>query len=120
MDSPHTWSAGQGSDCRPLPARDQTSNLWVSIGNGAVLRRSPAGDWTVYDESSGVPYVYISCLAQEANGTIWAGSLDDGVYRFTGDRFTAVRKEDGLSANDIRSLYPDREGNLWIGTRIGG
>jgi ligand-binding sensor domain-containing protein len=99
---------------------DQSSNLWVSIGNGAILRRNPAGDWKIYDESNGVPYVYISCLTQEANGTIWAGSLDNGVYRFAGDHFTAVRMEDGLSANDIRSLYPDREGNLWIGTRIGG
>jgi signal transduction histidine kinase len=46
--------------------------------------------------------------------------LDDGLYCFQEGRFIALRKEHGLSANDIRSLYQDREGNLWVGTRTGG
>ena len=62
----------------------------------------------------------VTCLAQEADGTLWAGSLDDGLYGFQAGRFVALRKEQGLSANDIRSLCPDREGNLWVGTRTGG
>jgi ligand-binding sensor domain-containing protein/signal transduction histidine kinase len=98
---------------------DQSSNLWVSIGNGSVLRRRN-GEWIAYTESDGLPFAYITCMAQEANGAIWAGSLDYGLYRFDAGHFTAIREENGLSADDIRSLCPDGEGNLWVGTRIGG
>ena len=55
-----------------------------------------------------------------ANGTIWAGSLDAGLYRFDGTRFHAIQQREGLSAEDIASLHADREGNLWVGTRGGG
>lgn len=99
---------------------DQSGNLWVSIGNGVVLCRQPDQKWVTYGETNGVPFVYVTCLAQEADGTLWAGSLDDGLYRFGQGRFTPIRKDDGLSANDIRSLCPDSEGNLWVGTRTGG
>jgi ligand-binding sensor domain-containing protein/signal transduction histidine kinase len=98
---------------------DQASNLWVSIGNGSVLCRQH-GEWITYTEADGVPFDYITCLTQEADGTIWAGSLDVGLYRFDGGHFDGIGKKDGLSADDIRSLCPDREGNLWVGTRIGG
>jgi signal transduction histidine kinase len=37
-----------------------------------------------------------------------------------GDTFLAVREKDGLSGNAIRSMLADREGNLWVGTRISG
>lgn len=98
---------------------DQASNVWVSIGNGTVLCRKN-DEWISYNEANGLPFDYVTCMAQETDGTIWAGSLDVGLYRFDGERFIRISKEDGLSADDIRSLCPDREGNLWVGTRIGG
>ncbi|MGC9944099.1 MAG: two-component regulator propeller domain-containing protein, partial [Verrucomicrobiota bacterium] len=98
---------------------DQSSNVWVSIGNGIVLCRKH-DQWITYNESNGLPFDYVTCMTQESDGTIWAGSLDVGLYRFDGERFIRIGKEDGLSADDIRSLCPDREGNLWVGTRIGG
>ena len=98
---------------------DDAGNLWASIGNGVILCRRGAV-WGQYDQADGVPYAYVTSLAQEADGTIWAGSLDDGLYRFANGRFIGLRHEQGLSANDIRCLRPDREGNLWVGTRTGG
>jgi ligand-binding sensor domain-containing protein/signal transduction histidine kinase len=98
---------------------DAANRLWVSIGNGVVLCQETNG-WKTYTESNGVPFDYVSCLAQDATGTIWAGSLDVGLYRFDNDHFTMLMQKDGLSANDFRSLYCDREGNLWAGTRTGG
>ena len=99
---------------------DQAGNLWASVGNGTVLCRRPGGEWGQYTETNGLPFAYVTCLAQEADGTLWAGSLDDGLYCFLDGHFVPLRKEQGLSANDIRSLCPDREGNLWVGTRTGG
>ncbi|HEY4416085.1 MAG TPA: two-component regulator propeller domain-containing protein [Verrucomicrobiae bacterium] len=98
---------------------DQMNRLWVSIGNGIVLRRDHK-EWTTYTETNGLPFDYVTCMAQDTDGTIWAGSLDVGLYRFNGEQFVKIGKENGLSTDDIRSLRFDREGNLWVGTRIGG
>jgi len=98
---------------------DRQGALWVSIGNGMVLRRA-SGEWRVFNEDDGLPFAYVTSLTQTADGTLWAGSLDDGLYRLEGGRFQGLHRADQLSAEDIRSLYPDAEGNLWVGTRTGG
>jgi signal transduction histidine kinase/streptogramin lyase len=67
-----------------------------------------------------VPYAYVTCLAEGTEGTIWAGSLDAGLYYFKGEKFHSITKQAGLSGDDIRSLLADREGNLWVGTRSAG
>ena len=98
---------------------DRQGGLWASVGDWKVLRLQE-GQWRVYNQKDGLPYAYVTSLAEGSDGTIWAGSLDDGLYHFDGRRFSPLRREDGLSANDIRSLRIDREGNLWVGTRTGG
>ena len=66
-------------------------------------------------------------------GGLWAGT-DAGVARLEADAgrddmatktprprvFTAFTTRDGLSDNLIRSLFEDREGNVWVGTNTGG
>ncbi len=98
---------------------DRQNRLWVSIGNGTVLCRTN-NQWLTFNETNGLPFAYVTSLTQDSEGTIWAGSLDDGLYRLSGTNFNVLRKQDGLSADDIRSLYCDHEGDLWVGTRTGG
>jgi len=40
---------------------------------------------------------------------------DGGVRRYDGNTFTAFPDVEGLTGNDIYTLYPDRSGALWIG-----
>jgi ligand-binding sensor domain-containing protein/signal transduction histidine kinase len=98
---------------------DRAGNVWVSIGNGKVLCRRADG-WHTFNESVGLPFAYISSLAETDDGTIWAGSLDQGLYYLRDGRFRGVRERDGLSDDAIRSLFADREGHLWVGTRSAG
>ena len=114
--------AGPEMDPRPSPyclLEDRSGNLWASIGNGKVLCRRK-GEWTTYNEADGLPFAYVTSLAESEDGTIWAGSLDQGLYYFDGTRFVAVRARDGLSGDAVRSLLTDREGHLWVGTRTSG
>ena len=125
----HAFRDGQHMICPGPPSNevvyahcilnDRQGRLWVSVGNGKVLCRRDE-QWRVYTQADGLPFPFITSLAEDADGTIWAGSLDEGLYRFDGQRFWAIRKADGLSADDVRSLRADREGNLWVGTRTGG
>ncbi len=91
----------------------------ASVGNGTVLCRRH-GEWNRYTETNGLPFAYVTCLAEDNSNIIWAGSLDDGLYYFEAGRFLPIRKQQGLSANDVRALCPDREGHIWVGTRTGG
>jgi ligand-binding sensor domain-containing protein/signal transduction histidine kinase len=99
---------------------DREGALWAGVGDGRVICRRN-GTWRIYDETNGLPFAYVTSLAEAADGSIWAGSLDNGLYRLEDSHFSVLRQEeDGLSANDICSLLPDGEGNLWVGTRTGG
>ncbi len=64
-------------------------DLRVSIGDGMVLRRH-AGEWTEFNQTNGLPFSYITCLAQGPAGEIWAGSQEEGLYVFRAGRFHAV------------------------------
>jgi PAS domain S-box-containing protein len=95
---------------------DKEGDLWVSIGNGIVLRRH-ADEWTEFNQTSGLPFSYITCLGQGPAGEIWAGSQEEGLFVFRADRFHAVR---GVDAS-IRSVQAGSDGvAVWVGTRTGG
>jgi len=64
-------------------------------------------------------------IAQGHDGCIWSGTYGDGLWRIRDGpehagnphRYTTA---DGLSSDQIRSLYEDPDGTLWIGTFGGG
>ena len=60
-------------------------------------------------------------MIQTRDGYLWVGTRD-GLARFDGVKFTVFQAENnpGLESNDIRALYEDRSGQLWIGTFNGG
>ena len=62
-------------------------------------------------------------LKQDSRGFIWVGTTD-GLNRFDSHTFKVYKHsaEDlgSLSDNIIRTLYEDREGDLWIGTYTSG
>jgi ligand-binding sensor domain-containing protein/signal transduction histidine kinase len=99
---------------------DQGGALWLSTGNGFLLRKK-GGEWQTYDgPTNGVPYNYVPCLAQTANGTLWAGSTGDGLVYLKEDRFIPFTTRNGLSDDYVMCALADREGNLWAGTAVGG
>jgi signal transduction histidine kinase/ligand-binding sensor domain-containing protein len=94
---------------------DREGDLWVSIGNGTVLRRHGA-EWTTFNETHGLPYSFVYCLAQGAGGEIWAGSHEAGLYVLRDGRFHAVPGMD----NAVRAVRMCRDGVMWVGTQTGG
>ncbi|GAA0407610.1 two-component regulator propeller domain-containing protein [Massilia aurea] len=124
-----------GSDLsgRALPVHallvDSQQRLWVGRYGGlerhgqggpgkGALRRFGAGD--------GVGNEWITTLRQDADGTVWVGTHDDGLYRWRlqGDRFDTFRHEvadrHSLGDNFVSALYRDDVGTFWAGTWYGG
>jgi ligand-binding sensor domain-containing protein/signal transduction histidine kinase len=98
---------------------DNQNRLWAGLQSGVILRRDKE-EWTKYGPELGLPKVIINTLAQTADGTIWAGSLDEGLYYLQGARFSALRMNAGLSDDAIVALFVDRQQNIWVGTRSAG
>ena len=94
---------------------DADGEVWAGLGNGMVLRRRE-GAWIEHNESHGVPFSYVHCMAQGVAGEVWAGSHEQGLLVFRGGRFHAVPGTDP----SIRAVMVSRDGVVWVGTLSGG
>jgi ligand-binding sensor domain-containing protein/signal transduction histidine kinase len=95
--------------------RDHIGRIWVGAGDDFVLCRD--GDqWRRYRIPRHLARPYVSALAEEPDGTVWAGSVSEGLFQFKAGKIAAVSASSGLSDNSVEALLVDREGNLWVGT----
>ena len=63
---------------------------------------------------------FVVTLSEGQDGAIWAGTYGKDLWRVKGDQRIQYTTADGLSSDQIRSLYQDAQGTLWIGTFGGG
>ncbi len=97
-----------------------SGTAWASLdGTGPQLglRYYSGGKWTSY----AVPgfdraRVRPGNLRVDRLGSLWVGTMNDGVYRICGGVADHYGVSDGLSGNGVASLFEDREGNIWVAT----
>lgn len=97
---------------------DRRGNLWAGLPDGIVLCRTNGG-WRQYGAADGLPTT-ITCLAEGPDGSIWAGLGRGGLFCFPTNRAPYHCPEPRLLNEGVRSLWFDREGNLWVGTIAAG
>ena len=65
------------------------------------------------------PKVAVASLQIDELGSVWIGTVTQGLMRL-GDRgLERFGTSDGLPNNRVASLFSDREGSLWVGTNAG-
>jgi len=76
-----------------------------------------AQQWEVFDMvTAGFPSTTVQCLAQDAQGRIWAGT-DWGLCVYDGVNWEVWQSGNtGLPENDITALAFDAQDRLWVGT----
>ena len=101
-------------------ATDKNDNLWIGTGGGGAYK---------YDGISFQPYLteigwkyegsfqnWIPFIRKDNKGNMWFASMSNGgVNQFNGEKFTQYLLEDGLSDNQVRTIYCDKSGKIWIG-----
>ncbi len=97
---------------------DRAGRLWVALPSGlSELERR--GARTVI---AGGPLLNDSMvvLCETRDGSLWAGSYGQGLWRLKNGQTQRFTTSDGLASDQIRSLAEDSDGTLWIGTFGGG
>jgi ligand-binding sensor domain-containing protein/signal transduction histidine kinase len=74
----------------------------------------------VWLSENGLPQNTVQAITQTRDGYIWIGT-QDGLARFDGVKFEIFDKQNTphLQSNDIRALFTDGSGTLWIATSLG-
>ncbi|MBI1808190.1 MAG: hypothetical protein HYR76_14215 [Ignavibacteria bacterium] len=98
---------------------DHQGNLWVGMGEHYVLRIRGRDVVTSRTFSGSTTW-----LTHDGNGTLWAGGYE-GISSIPIDQFESApyityTTMNGLPENTVRSIYVDREQNLWVGGRDRG
>ena len=71
----------------------------------------------IYDNDSGIDSVSCNAVVQSDDGYILIGTYT-GLYRFDGSGFTLMDADKGI--NNVRTLFVDSLGRLWVGTNDNG
>lgn len=67
----------------------------------------------------------LTAIMKDSHKNVWIGTYNSGVnfvdrHRKKFENFQINFKEDGLYNNNIRALFQDSEGAIWVGTKEGG
>ena len=59
-------------------------------------------------------------IADDKQGNLWTGTIDNGVWRYDGKTVTNYTTKHGLGIDFIWTIYKDKNGKLWFGTAGAG
>ncbi len=98
--------------------QDRAGKLWVATPAG-VLQLEGAKPRVAIPGGSQLNNDAV-VLCNTHDGSLWAGTYGDGLWRMNHGQLRLYTVADGLSSNQIRSLVEGSDGTLWIGTFGGG
>ena len=103
--------------------KSKAGEIYVGTGTGLYRYNKVKDNFSlVRDVPETLHYVSIT---EDGNGTIWAGSLRDGLYYFNpskhskGSYISDPNNRQSLSNNSVNSLFIDSRNNLWVATEGG-
>jgi len=99
---------------------DSAGRIWLALPNGLGQLRGNEFRTAVPAANPGMLEGAFVTLAEAEDHSLWAGTIQGGLWRVTPSGNQLYTTADGLGSNLIRSLYPDKDGTLWIGTIGGG
>jgi len=109
--------------------KDNAGIIWIGTNGGGVnkldFKKSRFRFITLPDNNSDGNPVMIYSILEDKKGYLWIGTYGNGVYRFNPSRNRFVKFTNNaddphsLIDNRIRTIYQDRDGDIWISTDQG-
>ena len=106
--------------------QDRAGAIWIGAeeGGGVVRYENGEFDSSYADRIRKVlpnspPAVIARTFAEDAEGGLYVGLVfrDSGVIEIKDGAVTALYSKPIFETSEVFSVYPDNEGNLWVGTR---
>jgi len=97
-------------------AEDADGSLWAGTHAGKLWQLRE-GKWIAQNSIS--ISNSITAIVPAPDGVVWVGSEGAGLIRLEHNVATIFDKNSGLPSENIRALYLDAQGTLWIGTAAG-
>ena len=96
----------------------ETSDGAFWFGTSVGLARFQNGETTLFANQKGLGEA-VKAIIESKSGGLWIASAG-GVTRFQNGELKNYTEADGLPSDNVRALYEDADGVLWIGTYDGG
>ena len=118
------WTTEDGLPSNAITDVMQDRDGYIYFGTYGGMVRFDGLDFSIYNKETGGGYGFISARAlfQAADGAIWVGSNDEGIFRIVMDsdeKILSFTTENGLPNNSVRSIAQDARGNIWVATAGG-
>lgn len=99
-------------------AIDNKQNLWAAgLGGVSVIKDDKRQ--RVITPQQGCPSIYVTCIKQSPDGTMWVGTKA-GVVRFYKDgKHSLLFSRRWLMNDNVNDIAFDGDGNAWIATQQG-
>jgi diguanylate cyclase (GGDEF)-like protein len=91
----------------------------VAVSSGWELWRLEPGQRFARDGRHDRGLGELGLVAGDRDGSLWAGSVDTGLWRLRGEAVERIDAALGLPQNRVSAWLQDREGSVWIGTSAG-
>lgn len=100
-------------------AQDTAGRLYVGLLRGG-LWSGEAGKFATVKGGGGFgPDGFISSVCVDGDGTVWAGTLGNGLYGLQDGRGVHYTTADGLADNTVLAMSVDQTNALWLSTAGG-
>jgi ligand-binding sensor domain-containing protein/signal transduction histidine kinase len=119
--SVHVLRAGQGLPASPPTAiaLDADGRIYVGLQRGGLF----VGESGRFDRVGGSDGLtvqnFVTSVAIDQAGTVWAGTLGDGLYGLLNGRGIHLTTADGLADNSVLAVCADGANGIWAGTGAG-
>jgi ligand-binding sensor domain-containing protein len=124
QDSSRKWEAGKIWGMM----EDKMGNIWFARDAYGACKYNPSATFTPsfthFTKKDGLCSNNVCSIVEDKQGHIWFGCLstdlpkeikEGGLCRYDGQKFVQFTEQEGLSKNDIYTVYQDKSGNIWIG-----
>jgi len=98
---------------------DHTGAVWLAQGDGSLLKYEN-GAFASMEKALAPSGAIATVFAEDEQGALYFGFQQDGIVKLKDGVKTVYNTKNGMPDDQIRAIYPDREGNLWVGTKRRG
>jgi ligand-binding sensor domain-containing protein/signal transduction histidine kinase/DNA-binding response OmpR family regulator len=106
--------------------QDSSGRLWIGSEKGLFYLDNKTRSLIPWHNSNSGLTGAIRIIHSGADGSMWLGTVDDGLYAFNPEKnvwkhYQHIDKDpSSLGSNLVRSIEVDKHGKLWVGTVNGG